>query len=63
MPIISVIIVLILVGVVLWAVNAFIPMEARIKSIMNIVVIVAVLLWLLSLFGVFSSLSSIRIGR
>ena len=56
-------VVLIVIGVLLWAVNRFIPMEPRIKSILNVVVIIAVILWLLSAFGVFGSLTSIRIGK
>jgi hypothetical protein len=56
-------VVLIVVGVLLWAANSYIPMEPRIKSILNIVVIIAVILWLLNAFGVFGSLSGIRIGK
>ena len=51
MDLLSLIIVLAVVGVLLWAVNAFIPMEPRIKQILNIVVIIAVVIWLLSLFS------------
>ena len=50
MDLVSLIIILVVVGVILYAVNAFIPMEPRIKQILNVVVIIAVLLWLLSLF-------------
>lgn len=63
MPLLSVVVVLIAVGVLLWVVNSIIPMEATIKRIINIVVIVAVVFWLLSLFGLFGNLSSIRVGR
>lgn len=51
MDLLSLIIVLAVVGVLLWAVNQFIPMEPRIKQILNIVVIIAVVIWLLSLFS------------
>ena len=63
MPLIQLVIVLIVVGVLLWLVNRFIPMDGKIKSILNIVVVIAVVLWLLSVFGLFSSLSSIRVGK
>jgi len=63
MPLIQVVIALIVVGVLLWLVNQFIPMDRKIKSILNGVVIIAVILWLLSVFGLFDSLSNIKIGR
>ena len=47
------IVLLIVIGVLLWLVNAYIPMDAKIKKILNIVVVVAVVLWLLSVFGIF----------
>ena len=63
MSLISLVIVLVVVGVLLWAANTYIPMDQKIKTIMNIVVVIAVVLWLLSAFGVLGSLDSIRIGR
>ncbi|WP_198415423.1 MULTISPECIES: Thivi_2564 family membrane protein [Sulfuriferula] len=63
MPLIQLVIVLVVVGVVLWLINTYIPMEATIKKILNVVVIIAVILWLLSVFGVLGSLSGVRIGR
>ena len=63
MSLISLIIVLIVVGVLLWAANTYIPMDQKIKTIMNIVVVIAVVLWLLQAFGVLGSLGSINIGR
>jgi low temperature requirement protein LtrA len=51
MDIISVVVTLIIVGVILWAVNTFIPMDGKIKQILNVVVVIAVILWLLSGFG------------
>ncbi len=53
MPIVSLILTLVLVGVLLWALNTFIPMDAKIKQIINVVAIVCVVLWLLNVFGVF----------
>ncbi|MBP8231504.1 MAG: hypothetical protein KAY22_04295 [Rhizorhabdus sp.] len=48
---INVIVVLIIVGVLLWLVNNYIPMDAKIKSILNVVVVIIVVLWLLKAFG------------
>jgi hypothetical protein len=62
MPLIQVVTVLIVVGVLLWLVNRYIPMQASIKSILNGVVVIAVVLWLLNLFGLLQSLSKIHIG-
>jgi hypothetical protein len=52
MSIINVIIVLVVVGVILWLINRFIPMQSTIKTILNVVVIICVILWLLRAFGV-----------
>jgi Flp pilus assembly protein TadB len=63
MPLIQLVIVLVVVGVILWLVNSYIPMQATIKKILNVVVIIAVILWLLSVFGLIGNLSTIRIGK
>lgn len=63
MPLIQLVLVLVVVGVVLWVINSYIPMQATIKKILNVVVIIAVILWLLSAFGVIGNLSTIRIGK
>ena len=62
MPLLQVLMVLIVVGVLLWLVNNFIPMAGSIKSILNAVVVIATVLWLLNIFGLFHSLSRMRIG-
>ncbi len=62
MPLIQLVLVLIVVGVLLWLVNRFIPMQGTIKSILNAVVVIAVVLWLLNVFGLFHSLSRIHVG-
>ena len=62
MPLLQVVLVLIVVGVLLWLVNRFIPMQGTIKSILNGVVVIAVVLWLLNIFGLFQSLSRIHVG-
>jgi len=63
MPLINLVVVLIVVGVLLWLVNSYIPMDAKIKSILNVVVVIAVVLWLLSAFGLFSGLGTVHIPR
>ena len=63
MPLVQLVEVLIVVGVVLWLVNRFIPMQATIKSILNGVVVIAVVLWILNITGLFHSLSGIHIGK
>ena len=61
MPLINLVVVLIVVGVLLWLVNNYIPMAGSIKRILNVVVVIAVVLWLLNAFGVLHSLSGLRI--
>jgi small-conductance mechanosensitive channel len=52
---------LVVVGVLLWLLNSYVPMDGKIKKIINVVVIVVVVLWLLAAFGVIGNLSSIRV--
>ena len=61
MPILTIIIVLIVVGVLLWLVNTYIPMDSKIKAILNIVVVILVIVWLLKAFGLFDSLKSVHV--
>jgi len=63
MSLIGLIVLLCIVGVVLWVVNTYIPMDAKIKMIINIVVVIVVVLWLLSVFGLIGSMSQIRVGK
>ena len=63
MPLVTVIVVLVVVGVLLWLVNTYLPMDGKIKSILNAVVVIAVVLWLLQAFGLLASLNNIRIGH
>jgi hypothetical protein len=62
MPLTQILLALIVVGVLLWLVNRFIPMQGSIKSILNGVVVIAVVLWLLNIFGLFNSLPRIHVG-
>lgn len=61
MSLVSLLLVLVLVGVILWAINSFIPMDAKVKQLINIVVIVFLVLWLLRAFGVLGHLSQVRV--
>jgi hypothetical protein len=61
MPLLTILIVLIVAGVLLWLVNNFIPMERTIKNILNAVVVIALIVWLLKIFGIFAYLKDIHI--
>ena len=61
MPLITIIIVLVVVGFGLWAINTYIPMARPIKGILNTVVVVVVCLWLLQTFGIIDSIRGIRV--
>lgn len=63
MPLMTVVVTLIVVGVLLWLINTYIPMDAKIKQLLNIVVVIGVVLWLLSAFGLIGNLGDIRVGR
>jgi len=61
MQLLSILIVLIVIGVLLWLVNTYIPMDAKIKQILNIIAIIATVLWVLKAFGAFNYLNNITI--
>ncbi|MEO7356803.1 MAG: Thivi_2564 family membrane protein [Ignavibacteria bacterium] len=63
MPLLQVVIILIVIGVLLWLINTYIPMDSKIKSILNIVIVIAVILWLLNVFGILNMASGIKIGK
>ena len=63
MSLISLVITLIVVGVLLWLVNTYIPMDGKIKKILNVVVVVCVVVWLLFAFGVLNHSSDIRVPK
>jgi len=56
MSLISLLVVLIVVGVILWLINTYIPMDAKIKKILNVVVVIVVILWLLQAIGILGNL-------
>jgi formate hydrogenlyase subunit 4 len=62
MPLIQLVITLVVVGVILWLINSYIPMQATIKKILNAVVVIVVILWLLNVFGVLGPISGMHIG-
>ncbi len=61
MPLITLIVVLLVVGVILYLINNYLPMDGKIKNILNVVVVIAVILWLLQAFGILGSLSGINV--
>jgi hypothetical protein len=61
MDLLTIIIVIVIVGILLYLINQFIPMDAKIKKILNIVVVIALIIWLLNAFGLFAHLGSVRI--
>ena len=63
MPLVTLVLVLIVVGVLLWLINTYIPMASSIKSILNVVVVIVVVIWVLQAMGLWSSISSFRVGR
>jgi hypothetical protein len=63
MPLTQLLLTLVVVGILLWLVNRFIPMQSTIKSILNGVVVICVVLWIVNLFGGFALLHNIHVGR
>jgi hypothetical protein len=63
MPLINVVIVLAVVGVLLWLINRYIPMQGTIKGILNAVVVIVVVLWLLKVFDLLPYLNQFRVGH
>jgi hypothetical protein len=63
MPLLHLVLVLVVVGVLLWLVNNYIPMDGKIKSILNAVVVIGVVIWLLQAFGLLETLENFRIGK
>jgi len=63
MSLISLAVTLIVIGVLLWLVNTYIPMDGKIKNILNVVVVVCVVVWLLFAFGILNHSGDIRVPR
>lgn len=62
MSLISVLVTLVIVGILLWLVNEYLPMDQKIKTILNIVAVIIVIIWLLNVFGVLGYMSNIHVG-
>ncbi|MET4129788.1 Thivi_2564 family membrane protein [Roseovarius sp. MBR-6] len=62
MSLLNLIVTLVVVGVALWAINTYLPMDRKIKSILNVVVVILVVVWLLQGFGLLGDLGAIRVG-
>ena len=63
MPLMTVVLTLVVVGVLLWLVNTYIPMDGKIKRILNVVVVIATVVWVVNVFGLFGNLGNVRVGR
>ena len=63
MPLVTVVLTLVVVGVLLWLVNRFIPMQGQIKGILNAVVTIVVVIWLLKVFGLIDYITQFRVGH
>jgi hypothetical protein len=63
MPLVTLVLTLIVVGVLLWLVNRYIPMQGTIKGILNAIVVIAVILWLLKAFDLLGYLTQFRVGH
>jgi hypothetical protein len=63
MPLVNLVVILIVVGVLLYLVNNYIPMDSKIKSILNIIVVIGVVIWLLQAMGMMGPINAIRIGK
>jgi hypothetical protein len=61
MPLLTILLILIVVGVILWLINTYIPMDRKIKNILNVVVVIAVIIWLLKAFGLLDSLKNLTV--
>ena len=61
MSLVTIVITLIVVGVLLWLINSYIPMDRKIKNILNAVVVIVLVLWLLKAFGLIDSLKGLKI--
>jgi hypothetical protein len=62
MPLVNVVLTLIVIGVLLWLINRFIPMQSSIKGILNAVVVIAVVVWMLKIFGLWHFITNFKLG-
>lgn len=62
MPLLTIVLVVVAVGVLLWALNQFVPMDSKVSKILNAVVVIGLVLWLLQVSGIFDALMGVRVG-
>jgi hypothetical protein len=60
MSLLTIIIVLVVVGIILFLINKFVPIDGNIKTVLNWVVIIVIIIWLLKAFGLFDALKSVH---
>lgn len=63
MPLVTVIVTLLVIGVLLWLVNTYVPMQGTIKGILNAVVVIVVVLWIMNIFGLYHYINQFRVGQ
>jgi hypothetical protein len=63
MTLVDIVLIFVVIGLVMWLINAYIPMAAGIKSLLNIVVFVVVLIWVLRVFGIVGEIPGVRIPK
>ncbi len=61
MSLLTLLLVIVVVGVILWLINSFIPMDSKIKMILNVVVVIILIIWLLKAFGVWGAMGSVKV--
>ena len=62
MSLLALIVVLVVIGIILWLINAYIPMDGKIKNVLNVVVLIVVVLWLLQVFGLLGAIGTVHVG-
>lgn len=62
MPLMSILVTLIVVGVLLWLVNSYIPMDGKIRQVVNAVAVIGTVLWVLNVTGLFTGFGNINLG-
>jgi len=63
MPLVSLVVTLVIVGVLLWLINTYVPMAGSIKAILNVVVVAVVCVWVLNAFGLWTPMLNYRVPR
>jgi hypothetical protein len=61
MTLVGIVVVLVVVGLVMWLINTYIPMAAAIQSVLNVVVFIVVAIWLLQGFGIIGNIPGVHI--